>query len=423
MAELQREFQNQTVDLDFSDGLDERFGAEETTVIGKNQLDSFLMGDPVVNADDIQKVETPTPPTQQPNKVDKSKPKETQIEVPEDNEEDKSDILKNWLSGEMNKKDEEQKPDEQTQTEEQDNETEPEADDENQFSLLSKSLTKLGIFTTDEDEEGNEIAFSTKDPKEFKKRWELEKEKGAQTKLYNFLNQHGDEYNDLFVDVFVKGATPEEYVKKFVDVKSMKGLDLTNVSNQEKVFVNYYRSQGVSEERIQKRLEKAKDYGDLEDDAKDFHQVMVQQEEKSLTEMANKKAEENQIRQQRELAYQESVGKILQAKMQAGDFDGIPVTKKEAQEGFNYMTVKPYKLPTGELITEMQKDWLELDRPENHELKVKIGLILKAKGDLSKIKKKAVSDKSDDLFGDLTGKKTQKSRKEGTPKITGSFFD
>lgn len=424
MAEFQREYQNATESIDFSDGLDGNFGAEDATIIAKNQLDSYMLNETPTNTDTskIEKVTeqpvTKVDPKQETTKVDGKATEQTE----ETKQAKAGDSLKDWLSGGMQEEQKEDTSTEQSTTTQTDTTQQVDADDDNNFSILSKELTKLGIFTKDEDEEGNEIAFTTKDPKEFKSRWEKEKEKGANTKLYNFLNKFGDEYNQMFRDVFVKGANPQEYLSKYAKIESFKDLDLTQQSNQERIFTSYWKQAGLSDELTQKKLEKARDLGDLEDDAKTFHSMLVTREEKSLKDLADQAEQTNLIKQQREAAYHENVGKILQSKMTAGDFDGIPVSKKEAQETFNYLTEKPWKLESGELITEMQKDWLELDRPENHELKVKIALLLKNKGDLSKIQKKAISEKTDQLFGDLTNKKVQNTRKT-TVKQPTSFFD
>ena len=424
MAEFQREYQGATDSIDFSDGLDANFGAEDATVIAKNQLDSYMLNETPTTVD-TTKIEKVT--EQQQSKPDpKKEVAKTEVKTTEQTQEAKQekagDSLKDWLTGGMQTEDNKDTTSTDGQTTNTDTTQDVDDDADNNFSILSKELTKLGIFTTDEDEEGNEVSFTTKDPKEFKSRWEKEKEKGANSKLYTFLNKFGDDYNQMFKDVFVKGANPQEYLSKYAKIESFKELDLTQPSNQERIVAAYWKQSGLPDELVQKKVDKSRDLGDLEEDAGMFHNVLLQKEEQSLKQLADDAYHANQLKAQRELAYQENVGKILQTKMTAGDFDGIPVNKKEAQETFNYLTEKPWKLESGELITEMQKDWLELDRPENHELKVKIALLLKNKGDLSKIQKKAISEKTDQLFSDLTNKKVQTTRKN-TVKPTSSFFD
>jgi len=436
MADTQREYTGNTDSIDFSDGLGETFGVEDTTIIAKNQLDSFLMNEPITQLEDvnsIQRVEDqpksqsqnqPTQDTQE----DKAKQQLKLAEEQEAQKEKASSSLKDWLlsdgkkeddNQDTNKRDTTQQTDKQQENEEQNQDS---SQEENQYAILSRDLYRLGVFTPDEDEEGNEIQDIADTPEKFLEKFQQEKKRGAAEMIDNFLERFGDDYKRMFDSVFVKGVNPKDYLASFTKMEGIKNMDLSVESNQEKIFVQYYRDQGLSEERIQKRLEKAKDYGDLADEAQELHELLVQKEERELAQAEVNKQRELYERQQRENAYQQNVNKILQNKLQSGDFDGIPVNKKEAQETFYYMTHKPYKLPDGKLITEMEKDWLELDKPENHELKVKVALLLKNKMDLSKVQKKAVSNKTDSLFTSITSKKTAQNRKDTAQNQPKSFF-
>lgn len=424
MDELQREHSGASEHIDFSDGLGSEFGVEDTTIIGKNQLDSFLFNEPITNSDldDIQKVENQSAENVKPTPKTSDKNKEVVKEEDQVKKEDLGKTLKNWLESEDSNESENEEPikNKEVKSEEDKSVDEStESEDENQFVTLSRDLYKLGVFTADE-EDGEEVIATT--PEEFLERFQIEKKKGAMDMVENFLDRFGDDYKKMFESVFVKGVDPKEYLASFTKIQAVKDLDLSSETNQEKIFVEYYRSQGLSEERIQKRLEKAKDYGDLADEAVELHELLVQKEEKEQARLEVEKQEDLRRKQAKEAEYQQNVNRILQTKLQSGDFDGIPVNKKEAQDAFYYMTNKPYKLPNGELITEMQKDWLELDRPENHELKVKVALLLKNKMDLSKVQKKAVSNKTDSLFTSLTNKKTANTRKESTSTAPKSFF-
>ena len=105
-------------------------------------------------------------------------------------------------------------------------------------------------------------------------------------------------------------------------------------------------------------------------------------------------------------------------KLKAQEIDGIPLTQKDSEEVLNYLTEKKYKLASGELLSEFDKDILELNRPENHELKIKLGLLLRKKLDLTSVKKTTISKKSDALFT-LSTKNAKQNPKEKEIK---SFF-
>jgi len=439
MAELQRQFEGAADPIDFSDGLGSEFGVEDTTIIGKNQLDSFLLGESnssIEDVNNIQKVENEDkqPEQKQPqsqnqnkqqNQNDKSQAQKQ--ENPEQDLEEASNSLNDWLLSdkdkEKNSKDKDTGEDQNLQNQ-NDKQPENNTDEENQFVTLSRDLYKLGVFTQEEDEEGNPIDPILADsPEAFLERFQAEKKRGAAEMVDNFLERFGEDYRSMFDSVFVKGVNPKDYLASYNKIESVKNLDLTNEVNQEKIFTQYYRDQGLSEDKIQKRLERSKDLGYLADEATEYQELLVQKEEQNQAKMEADRQQELAQKQAREAAYQQNVTKILQTKLQSGEFDGIPVSKKEAQETLYYMTNKPYRRQdTGELITEMQKDWLELDRPENHELKVKVALLLKNKMDLSKVQKKAVSNKTDSLFTSITNKKTAQNRKEGTVTAPKSFF-
>jgi hypothetical protein len=66
--------------------------------------------------------------------------------------------------------------------------------------------------------------------------------------------------------------------------------------------------------------------------------------------------------------------------------------------------VDKYKTTSGETITDFDKSILELKRPENHEMKVKVALLLKIlekDPTLSTIQKNGISKKSNELFGEV----------------------
>jgi len=63
-------------------------------------------------------------------------------------------------------------------------------------------------------------------------------------------------------------------------------------------------------------------------------------------------------------------------------------------------------------LTEFDKAILELKRPENHEKKVKIALLMKMlekDPTLSTIQKTAITKKTDQLFGDVVRQTTKKA--------------
>ena len=117
--------------------------------------------------------------------------------------------------------------------------------------------------------------------------------------------------------------------------------------------------------------------------------------------------------------YANNVNHILQEKLKTKEFDGIPINPKLINELQDFLITDKYKTSSGEQITEFDRTILELKRPENHEKKVKLGLLLKIlekDPTLSTIQKSGISKKSDILFSEVARQVT----KEGTKSSSGS---
>lgn len=119
-----------------------------------------------------------------------------------------------------------------------------------------------------------------------------------------------------------------------------------------------------------------------------------------------------------------NVQNVLQAKLKTKEFDGIPINPKLAGDLQDFLITEKYQTPSGEKLTEFDKQILELKRPENHEMKVKVGLLLKileTDPTLSTIQKRAVSKKSDELFSEVA-RQTSKSGKSLNSSKPTSWF-
>ena len=112
---------------------------------------------------------------------------------------------------------------------------------------------------------------------------------------------------------------------------------------------------------------------------------------------------------------------LKQEKLKTKEFDGIPLSPKTASELQDFLLVDKYKTVSGETLTDFDKAILELKRPENHEQKVKVALLLKIlekDPTLSTIQKTGVTKKSNQLFTEVA-RQVQKDKKSagGTSSI------
>jgi hypothetical protein len=298
-------------------------------------------------------------------------------------------------------------------TSEKEPEDSEETQDVTQFGALANDLFKLGVFTKEDDEES--IAIST--PEEFLERFQEEKRKGAIEVVNNFIGQFGDDYQQAFQAIFVKGVDPKEYFGAYNNVVSFSEMDLGEEANQVRVIKQALTDQGFEPEDIDTEVERLKNYGDLETVATKHHKVLVKKEAAKLQEMEQRSQQELQQRQLIKNQYINNVQTILQDKLKTKEFDGIPINPKLVNELQDFLLVDKYKTNSGETITEFDRAILELKRPENHEKKVKLGLLLKIlekDPTLSTIQKTGISKKSDQLFGEVARQASKTSVKSGS---------
>ena len=300
---------------------------------------------------------------------------------------------------------------------------EQEEQEVSQFAALSKDLLKLGVFSTDDDEE--EINIST--PEEFLERFNAEKKKGAIEVVNNFIGQFGEDYQQAFEAIFVKGVDPKEYFGAYNNIQSFSEMDLSDESNQVSILKQALTDQGFDPEDVVTEVERLKNYGDLESVATKHHKVLVKKEAAKLAQMEQQR--ETQLQQQAAVKQQyiSNVQTVLQDKLKAKEFDGIPINPKLAGELQDFLLVDKYKTPSGETLTDFDRTILELKRPENHELKVKVGLLLKIiekDPTLSTIQKSGITKKSNELFGEVARQTSKASMKSGSKssKPSSSWF-
>jgi hypothetical protein len=290
----------------------------------------------------------------------------------------------------------------------------------NRFQELAQEFVDLGILSLDEDEELN-IASG----EELASRLEKEHKKSAANIIEKFLGRFGEDYKEAFDAIFVKGVNPKEFFQTASQIYEFENMDMTEVENQRLVFRQHYKNLGLDESRIESKLQKAEDYGDLEDDARDFHKVLVQKEKDKKEQLLYKQEQDNKRKLAQKQHYVQSVNQILSAKLQSKDFDGIPVDANTARETFAFLTEDRYQTPDGEILTEFDKYFLDLKKPENYEKRVKLAILaqlIETDPTLSKIQKKAITKESNKLFGRVikhTDKqKTPQQRKIEEDKIT-----
>ena len=274
-----------------------------------------------------------------------------------------------------------------------------------QFSALANDLFNLGVFTKEEDEE---VSINT--PEEFLERFTAEKKKGASEIVQNFIGQFGEDYQQAFESIFVKGVDPKEYFNTYNQIVSFSEMDLSQEKNQIAVMKQALADQGFEPEDISTEIERLQNYGDLDSVATRHHKVLVKKEAKKLQQLDQ---EAEQVQQQKAAIknqYISNVQNILTDKLKQKEFDGIPINPNLANELQDFLLVDKWKTPAGENLTDFDRAILDLKRPENHEMKVKVGLLMKIlekDPTLSTIQRTGVTKKSNQLFGEVARQVTR----------------
>jgi hypothetical protein len=148
--------------------------------------------------------------------------------------------------------------------------------------------------------------------------------------------------------------------------------------------------------------------------------VLVKKEAAKLQQLEQQKEMQLQQQAQYKQQYAANISNVLQDKLKAKEFDGIPLNPKLAGELQDFLITDRYKTPTGEMLTEFDRTILDLKRPENHEKKVKVGLLLKIlekDPTLSTIQKTGLTKKSNELFGEVARQAQKSSVKSGKSQV------
>ena len=394
--------------------------------MGSQELLNDLLGPDTstANPDDIQDINTPDPePAAAPAAKKKAQAAASDDAEPAD---DKKDDPKKSITDFLYDEEEEEEDAAPAAPTPKADAAEDEDEESNdapttQFAALSNDLFKLGVFTKDEDEE--DIAIST--PEEFLERFENEKKKGAIDVVNNFIGQFGEDYQNAFQAIYVNGVDPKEYFSTYNAIENFTQMDLSQESNQVAIIRQALADQGFDPEDITSEVERLKNYGDLESVAEKHHKVLVKKEGVKLQKLEADRTAQLQQQAAIKQQYHQNVNTVLQEKIKSKEFDGIPLNPKLATELQDFLLAEKWKTPSGETLTDFDRTILDLKRPENHALKVKVGLLLKIlekDPTLSTIQKSGISKKSSELFGEVARQATKSSTKSKGSSTPNSWF-
>ena len=365
------------------------------------------------NPEDVQPIIKDAEPATPPAKPAVPKGKEvTPVDDDADDKEKGQSLISNFLGDNTDEEDDDvpvAKPAKSASSNDtDDDDDEPQG---TQFTALANDLYKLGVFTSDdEDQEPVNTA------EDFLERFNEEKKKGATELVQNFIGQFGEDYQEAFDAIFVKGVNPKEYFGTYNQVVNFAEMDLSDESNQVKIMKQALADQGFDHDDVDSEIERLQNYGDLENVAAKHHKVLVKKEASKLQQMEAKAEQEQLQKQAVRNQYISNVQTILEEKVKSKEFDGIPINPKLATELQDFLLVDKWKTPTGETLTDFDRAILDMKRPENHATKVKLGLLMKMlekDPTLSTIQRTGVTKKSNELFGEVARQVTKAKSSSG----------
>jgi hypothetical protein len=390
--------------------------------MGNAELLNDLMSPDTASAspDDVKDIsaeDTPAPAAP-------AKTKAPKADAAEEEEKEPAKDIANFLYGDEDEEDEDEDNAAATKAKAKapaESDDEVDSDPEvSRFTALATDLLKLGVFTNEDDSEEEPITT----PEQFLERFQEEKKKGAIEVVQNFIGQFGEDYQQAFDAIFVKGVDPKEYFGTYNTIESFSELDLSDETNQVAILKQALTDQGYDPEDITTEVERLKNYGDLESVAAKHHKVLIKKEAAKLQQLEEQRSKQLQQQAAFKQQYAQNVNSVLQDKLKAKEFDGIPLNSKLATELQDFLITDRYKTGSGEMLTEFDKTILELKRPENHEMKVKVALLLKIlekDPTLSTIQKTGITKKSNELFGEVARQASKSSIKSSKSTPTSWF--
>src|SRR5690606_16101188 len=211
---------------------------------------------------------------------------------------------------------------------------------------------------------------------EFAKRFEKESIRKANENLQNFLSRFGQDRLDAFRAIFVNGVDPKEYFSIASAPEDIFTLDMEQESNQKKVVKKYYQEVlGLSEGRADKLIQSLIEDGELDSEAVTALGKFRETHEQRLAELERQRVEAEQQKLQNKQMFINQVNDVISKKIQEKEIDGFKFDKSVADRVMATLTQDSWRLPNGELITDFQKFMMELSRPENIDIAIKIALL------------------------------------------------
>ena len=304
---------------DFEDALNSLgFGGQEgggsVTDIDNQDVVNQVLDDP---NDDVKNLDNP----------DDNKPTEDNKNVDPNAKEDNSEVPDNILNNtsDNNKQDSEQDQQNtdlnQTDDQNQDENTEDDPGEAEQIGAFFDAFAEANGWSVDEDERPknvDELVDYIKNVVET-----------------NSVPEYADERIEQ-LDQYVKnGGKFEDFYQTQQRTMSYDNIDIEDESNQKQVVRDYYKLQGMSDEQINRKIERYEDADMLEDEATDAVNYLKAYEEQRAQYMAQQQEAQRQAQEQQAIQFAQDLTNGINS---LTNIRGINIPKEDKKALYDYIT-------------------------------------------------------------------------------------
>ena len=289
-------------------------GNASVTDIDNQNTATQIIDDP---DDDIKNLDNP----------DDNKPTEDNKNVDQNAKEDNSEIPDNILNNtsDDNKQDSEQDQQNtdfnQTDDQNQDENTEDDPGEAEQIGAFFDAFAEANGWSVDEDER----------PKNVEELVDYIKNV-VET---NSVPEYADERIEQ-LDQYVKnGGKFEDFYQTQQRTMSYDNIDIEDESNQKQVVRDYYKLQGMSDEQINRKIERYEDADMLEDEATDAVNYLKAYEEQRAQYMAQQQEAQRQAQEQQAIQFAQDLTNGIN---NLTNIRGISIPKEDKKALYDYIT-------------------------------------------------------------------------------------
>lgn len=289
-------------------------GNASVTDIDNQNTATQIIDDP---DDDIKNLDNP----------DDNKPTEDNKNVDPNAKEDNSEIPDNILNNtsDNNKQDSEQDQQNtdlnQTDDQNQDENTEDDPGEAEQIGAFFDAFAEANGWSVDEDER----------PKNVEELVDYIKNV-VET---NSVPEYADERIEQ-LDQYVKnGGKFEDFYQTQQRTMSYDNIDIEDESNQKQVVRDYYKLQGMSDEQINRKIERYEDADMLEDEATDAVNYLKAYEQQRAQYMAQQQEAQRQAQEQQAIQFAQDLTNGIN---NLTNIRGISIPKEDKKALYDYIT-------------------------------------------------------------------------------------